>query len=105
MNTPVRKTMCATCPFRDSKRALREARNLLVFRALGLGGAGPPETSAPECHSTGTSDIDIGKKGPKPPAQLCRGARNLQLSFFFTIGFIDAPTDEAWQRKRDELGC
>jgi hypothetical protein len=35
---------------------------------------------------------------------LCRGARDLQLQMFAATGFIDEPTDAAWERKCKELG-
>lgn len=35
---------------------------------------------------------------------LCRGARDVQLAYFFALKLIPAPTDEAWDAKRKELG-
>lgn len=40
----------------------------------------------------------------KKEDHLCRGARNFQLQVFYRMGVIDAETDEAWDRKRKELG-
>lgn len=40
----------------------------------------------------------------KRETHLCRGARDYQLMIFHRLGFLSAPTDEAWQAKRDELG-
>jgi hypothetical protein len=96
--SPVQKEMCPTCPFREDAKALKEFRTLLTLRALGQNGSG-----APECHSTGGAALEFtGKTGV--PAKLCRGARNVSLNFFYTIGFVEAPTDEAWDKKRKELG-
>ena len=38
------------------------------------------------------------------PVKLCRGARDIALKLFKGMGFIDAATDEAWNKKCDELG-
>lgn len=40
----------------------------------------------------------------KRETHLCRGTRDYQINFFYRIGFLDAPTDEAWNRKRQQLG-
>lgn len=87
----VRKTMCATCPFRPGSK----------YRCL----AGELATCAVThksriCHSTGKNDI-LGNTGK--PELLCRGARDIQLNVFAGIGFIEAPTDAAWDKKRKEM--
>lgn len=85
------KQMCATCPFRDGS-PYQNLRSTLTESAL---------TQASRfCHSTGSNAINsrTGKA-----VAICRGARNVQLNYFHAIGFIDAPTDAAWQRKRSEL--
>jgi hypothetical protein len=98
--SPVQKKMCPTCPFREDANALKEFRTLLTLRALGQDAHG---SGAPECHSTGEAAPEFtGKTGV--PAKLCRGARNVSLRFFHSIGFIEAPTDEAWDKKRKEMG-
>ncbi len=90
---PVRTTMCATCPFREgspyaflvpdlTKSALTEATRI--------------------CHSTGSNN-GINHRTGKPPA-VCRGARDLQIQFFHAFGVIEAPTEDAWNKKRMELG-
>lgn len=97
-NLAVMPAMCATCPFRET--GLTEYRQLLIERSLALDGDGG---SSPICHSTGDGlpehDIDA-----KAPALTCRGARDLQLTYFHAIGFLDQPTDEAWDRKCAEMG-
>ncbi len=85
---PVRERMCKTCPFHDAGwkhvRAFLQARSLME--------------ASPICHSTGRSLTKCEGK-----AQICRGARNFQIEYFFRIGFIAAPTDEAWKAKLDDL--
>lgn len=34
---------------------------------------------------------------------ICRGARNIQLRYLCAIGFLDSPTDDAWEKKRIKL--
>lgn len=40
----------------------------------------------------------------KKQTHLCRGTRDRQIDLMYKLGVIAAPTDEAWQAKRDELG-
>jgi len=54
------------------------------------------------CHSTGANNA-INRRTGKPP-RICRGARDVQLEALAALGFLDAPTDQAWDRKRRELG-
>jgi hypothetical protein len=88
----VMKSQCSTCPFRDD--GLIEVRELLIQRAL--------EEGSPICHSTGTNRAH-GKLVSRRPL-LCRGARDLQLRVFYSMGYIAAETDEAWDQKCRELG-
>lgn len=83
-NLPVMKAKCKTCPFADS--GCKEVRANVEGRLL---------DASQECHSSGW---------PKGKA-LCRGARDVQLTIFHRLGFIDAPTDAAWDVKRKELGA
>ena len=90
---PVRKTMCATCPFREGS-ATEYLRGDLTVSAF---------TEASRiCHSTGSNNAFHRRTG-KPPA-ICRGARNAQIEFFYRIGFLEAATDEAWNKRMKELG-
>ena len=85
--------MCATCPFRKGSK-YECLRPELEASAL---------TEASRiCHSTGSNGIHhrTGK-----PERLCRGARDSQIKMFHALNFIEAPTDEAWNKKRKELGC
>ncbi len=88
---PVRKASCATCPFLDT--GWTHVRDFLTKRALTEG--------SPICHSTGGKDALTHSLGP---TQICRGARDFQIQYFYRIGFLDAPTEEAWEAKRRELG-
>jgi hypothetical protein len=89
--SPRLKRMCKTCPWRkDSPYAF--LRPDLERSAL--------TEASRVCHSTGSSVIygDTGK-----PERLCRGACDAQNKTFFAMGYIEAPTDEAWQKKVNEL--
>lgn len=93
MSAPVCHEMCATCPFRPNSP--------YHYLAQGLAECALTQKSR-ICHSTGTNNA-INKRTGKPE-QLCRGARDIQLQCFAAIGFIEAATDEAWAKKREELG-
>lgn len=88
---PMLKTMCATCPFRASSP---HANLVPVITETLL-----DTTSI--CHSTGSNNA-INRRTGKPP-MACRGARDVQLKYFHSIGFLEAPTDEAWNKKFAEL--
>lgn len=93
-NSPVMERMCPTCPF--CAKGLAAVRPLLMERALG--------EATPICHSTGDSDVVPPDKKLFQEERLCRGARKFQIEVFYRLGFIAAPTDEAWNAKRRELG-
>lgn len=90
--TPVNKTMCATCPWREGS-PYAYLRNSLEERALGH--------ESRICHSTGSNNAINARTG-KPEA-LCRGARDAQLRFLSSTGFLSEATDEAWTAKCQEL--
>lgn len=83
---PVMKSKCPTCPF--GPKGDEAIRDMVTQRVLG--------EASQICH------------GPRlhgqPETHLCRGARDLQLQTFAAMGFIAAPTDEAWDAKCAELG-
>ena len=82
----VMASRCSTCPFNDN--GVNEIRQMVERRCL---------TQASQiCHHPSLH----GKK----ETHLCRGARDFQLRAFAAIGFLEAPTDEAWDKKRQELG-
>lgn len=88
-NLPLRKTMCATCPFREGSKyaALTRTIDMGVSRI---------------CHSTGAGNA-INDRTGKPP-HLCRGARDVQLQVMARVGFLAEPTDEAWNEERVACG-
>lgn len=88
---PVRKTMCATCPFRPGSKYAKLA-NHLAREAI--------KTGNRICHSTGSNAINhcTGK-----PAAICRGARNIQLDVFTALGVLKEPTDAEWDRQQKAL--
>ena len=89
---PIMAQQCATCPFREGSKYAALAGQL---------GEHALTKDSRICHSTGTNAIG-GRTGK--PSRLCRGARDLQLKYFYSIGFISAPTDEAWAAKCQEMG-
>lgn len=90
---PVMPAMCGTCPFRVGSP--------YTYLSGDLGISALTDRSR-ICHSTGANNAINKRTGQKP--KLCRGARNLQLQWFAAIGFIDEPTDAAWDKKRKQLG-
>ena len=90
--TKLRKTMCATCPWRKGspyaflKETLKESALTQRNRI---------------CHCTGSSAIH--RRTGKPEA-VCRGARQEQLQHFHKLGVIEAPPDEAWAKARERCG-
>lgn len=91
-NTPLRKTMCATCPFRKGSPYADLVPDLATSAI---------RNSSRICHSTGSSAIHR-YTGKKP--HLCRGARDIQLEFFVAIGFLPEATDKAWNDQRKKSG-
>lgn len=89
---PLLTKMCATCPFRPGSK-YASLKDDLTESALTEGSR--------ICHSTGANN-GINKRTGKP-SMLCRGARDAQLYFFHSIGFIDAATDAAWEKKQREM--
>lgn len=85
------KQMCATCPFRLGSEYANLAPSLTVS-ALSEGSR--------ICHCTGSNGLK-GRTGK--PERLCRGARDMQLRVLASTGFLEAATDEAWDKKRKEL--
>jgi len=90
--TPVLKEMCGNCPFREGS-PYQDLVPTLTDSAL--------NGQSRVCHSTGSNNA-IHRRTGKPQA-ICRGARDIQLKYFAAIGFIEEPTDEAWDKKRKEL--
>lgn len=90
---PVMPQMCKTCPW--------QPRSPYKYLTADLAASALNEASR-ICHSTGGNNA-INRRTGKPE-RLCRGARNVQLQYFAAIKFIEAPTDEAWEKKCMETG-
>jgi hypothetical protein len=88
---PVMAKQCATCVLRCDEHGRYvdpHLANSVIERCL---------TQASQiCHHSALH----GKK----QTHLCRGVRDFQIMIFHRMGFLSAPTDEAWQNRRDELG-
>lgn len=91
-NLPVQKVKCATCPFRKGSK-YADLQDYLAESSL--------SDRSRICHNTGSNNA-INKQTGKAE-RLCRGARDVQLQAFAAIGFIEAPTDQAWEKKRKEM--
>lgn len=85
--------MCDTCPFRKGS-AYASLAPYLTEQAL--------TATNRICHSTGRSAIK-GRTGK--PHLICRGTRDIQLSTFYALGVIEAPTDEAWNNALTKLNA
>lgn len=83
--------MCETCPFREGS-PYADLQAYLAEASLKEGR---------ECHSTGANPVI---KYVRTPGLICRGSRDIQLKMFHDMGYIDEPTDEAWDAKCRELG-
>ena len=87
---PVNKGKCATCPFRTDTRG-RYPDSQLVSKvqqtALNQG--------SQICHHHEL----VGKE----PSHLCRGARDFQLKIFHSLGILDTPTDDCWDKAQGQL--
>lgn len=86
--------MCGTCPFRPGSPYANLAEGLAESAIV---------QGSRVCHSTGKDNaINPGDTGK--PSALCRGARDVQLAVYAAIGYIEAATDEAWDKKCREIG-
>jgi hypothetical protein len=92
-NEPLRKTMCATCPFRPGSPYAYLAPDLTISAM---------ENASRICHSTGSKNAINNRTGLAP--HLCRGARDVQLAFMAAMGVIEAATDKAWNTQRVAIG-
>lgn len=86
------KKCCTTCPF--LKGGWNMLAPFLTERAL--------TEATPICHSTGP--LALKKPAISEEPRACRGARDIQLRYFTSCGFISEPTDKAWAEKCKELG-
>jgi hypothetical protein len=88
---PVMKTNCPSCPWTPGS----EFADLVPYLTECA-----TSTSSRICHCTGKNSV---KGNTGMPERLCRGARDVQLQFFYGMGYISAPTDEAWDAKVEEI--
>lgn len=91
-NYPLRKTMCATCPFKEGSKYAYLVETLAQSAIT---------TDSRICHSTGSNAINK-KTGKKP--HICRGARDIQLRIMASLCVISDPTDKAWNNGRIAIG-
>jgi hypothetical protein len=76
----VNQTFCHSCPFKPDERGIYqnpELANKVIERTLFKG--------QQICHGTKNTT-------------LCRGARNYYLEFYSRLGWLENPTDEAWNK-------
>ena len=88
-NYPTRKQKCVTCPFRVDDDGMFYDPSLvseLQVRSF---------TSSHLCHHPtlyGEAETHI-----------CRGSRDYQIEMFFRLGYLEEPTDQAWEKAKAEL--
>lgn len=92
-NMPVRKTMCATCPFQPNSK-YECLKDLLAESAL--------IESSRICHSTGSNNAVNNRTGKRP--HICRGTREIQLNVMTELKMISEPTDIEWNNARVKIG-
>lgn len=87
-NFQVMGKRCPTCPFGEQgeKDRVADIANMVRQRCI--------SQASQICHHPRLH----GKK----ETHLCRGARDFQLQIFHRLGVIDEPTDEAWEKARNE---
>jgi hypothetical protein len=54
------------------------------------------------CHSTGPANAINERTGK--PSHLCRGARDVQIEYFYGLGILKEASDEAWNKQRVAQG-
>lgn len=89
---PLRKTMCATCPFKPGSK-YADLAETLAKSAITDGSR--------ICHSTESNAINT--KTLLAP-HLCRGARDVQLDVMANCGVVSDATDESWNAQRVKIG-
>lgn len=84
---PVMPKRCKTCPFNEN--GCKEVRDSVMGRLLEV---------SQTCHSTG-----VALNPPRKDTHLCRGARDVQIEFFYRMGFLEEASDTAWFSKLAEV--
>lgn len=87
---PIMPTKCSTCPFHTDENG-RHLHPELV--------AGIQKRILSHCSQI----CHHPKLHGREETHLCRGARDYQQIIFYCLGFVEAPTDEAWQRRVEEM--
>lgn len=85
MTLPVMPRQCKTCPFGEN--GIEQTRQTVESR-LGSGGQ--------ICHHHELNGL--------PQRFICRGAFEVQAHAMYQLGVIEAPTLEAWDKQRREMG-
>ena len=84
------RDFCKTCPFKPNKHGYYQMPDVAA-RAIEQCGFDRQQV----CHGT---------EGPNRKAtSLCRGHRDYLLQLFFRLGWIEAETDEAFEKAMTEL--
>lgn len=82
---PVMPQKCPTCPFGDNDvLGVRKAIEVVLMEGVRI------------CHKHELN----GFRGNF----ICRGAFDEQCEIFYRMGVVSAPTQEAWDQKRREVG-
>jgi hypothetical protein len=82
---PVQSNPCRTCPF-EGKEPINLSQERYVEIYTDVAGLDGQHL----CHSANNEKI-------------CRGGRNIQLKIVKALGFVDEPTDEAFDQAMDEV--
>jgi hypothetical protein len=84
---PVMAKQCATCPLRQDAHGRYPDERLassVIERCI--------TRASQVCHHA--------RLHGRRESHLCRGARDYQLMIFYRLGFLDEPTDQAWEKKK-----
>lgn len=98
---PVQAQHCKTCPFNflnwEKYPILKTVYQERLTHVFG---------TTLVCHSTtgGLPAFDLAApKLPKSKQLACRGGRDLQMEYFYAIGFLPEKTDEAWLKAWENI--
>lgn len=84
---PVMPAMCASCPF--GPNGDRDLESAVISRTI--------LQASQICHHP--------RLHGKRETHLCRGARDVQLTILYRLGYLEEPTDAAFEAKSKELGA
>ncbi len=87
----VRKVMCSSCPFNEYGKAIGSEFDIETFNQL--------QTNLTiQCLTEFNQYCHKDELEGKVSNHVCRGARNIQLKYFYQLGVIESPTDESWSK-------